>query len=978
MKFISLVVFIILFTYSSFSQEIWEVLNTGINQNLNDLYFINDNTGFAVGDSGKIIRTENSGDDWNLVEGNTKFNLNSVYFINENLGWIVGDHRTVLKTTDAGLNWSPLEFSNRFDAEEIIDGFIDDTYSIRLFDFDFDGNEDVLSFSKYGNKVTWYKNLGDGFFSNQIIITESIQLPNTAVANDVDGDGDLDIYVASFSPAKIYLIENLGNMNFGEPVLIPSFLSGIEPIFPVDVDGDGLSDIIVGSDYPSRLSWFKYLGNSQFSDEIVISNSINTPRTIYAADFDLDGDQDLICGAYFSNKIFYYENMGSGIFNEATTITSTSIGVWHVFVADFNNDGLPDITSAAQGDNDISWYKNLGNGVFTDEIIIDGYFLGTRYVTAADLDSDNDNDIISTSYSTDYIVWYENLGSDLFSTKKIVSSTTELPLVVQFSDREGDGDLDLIAKSSDPLKIAWFNNNNESIDYSFTALFFIDENTGWMGSDLGVIFKTTNGGVEWIPQLTGLNSKINDIYMLDVYKGWAITNDGILLVTENGGDSWAQETIDSGNSLNNFSFYDQFTGWMSCDNGKIFYTTDRGRHWNLQETSTSNNLNSISFVSQTYGWVAADSGIILYTTDSGNFWKVIQSPIYHSLNSIFSLSNNLIWVCSDGGKILRLTPPIKVMTPNGGEQWQSNTIQTIVWSSYEISDVKIEFTSNGGTSWNTIISSTPSTGNYLWSVPSLNSTECKIRISSVTDSSAFDESDNFFTIQSEGLSIVWSKTFGNIWDDEGFSIVETIDHGFAVCGYTKFFDIDHFQKDILFLRLDEYGDSLWIKTFDYSNHDDIGRSIIETSDQNFFIGGSVWDLPGHEACYVFKTNAEGNFLWDHLTGLDGDNESFYAVAENELLNYVAVGDISPGTPPIFLIKTYTSSGSEGESWSSTEYDYGYSIVRRHGLDGYAIAGVKDAAWVLLLTKNSLRPEMFNRYSMGAAAYSIDVSSLSTK
>ena len=269
MKIFSLVLFSILFTYSSFSQEIWDTVDTGINQDLNDLYFINDSTGFAVGDSGIIIATENYGVEWNLVEGNTQSNLNSIYFINENLGWIAGDHRTVLKTTDSGTSWSPLDFSNRFDAEEIIDGFIDDTYSIRLYDFDSDGDDDLLSFSKYGNRITWYNNLGNGIFSDQIIITESIQIPNTAAANDVDGDGDLDIYVASFSPAKIYLIENLGDMNFAEPVLIPSFLSGIEPIFPADVDGDGLSDIIFGADYPSRVSWFEYLGNSKFSVEML-------------------------------------------------------------------------------------------------------------------------------------------------------------------------------------------------------------------------------------------------------------------------------------------------------------------------------------------------------------------------------------------------------------------------------------------------------------------------------------------------------------------------------------------------------------------------------------------------------------------------------------------------------------------------------------------------------------------------------------
>lgn len=61
--------------------------------------------GFAVGDSGTIINTTNSGLNWTLQTSGTFRRLKAVSFSDENHGFVVGDSGTILHTSNAGGTW---------------------------------------------------------------------------------------------------------------------------------------------------------------------------------------------------------------------------------------------------------------------------------------------------------------------------------------------------------------------------------------------------------------------------------------------------------------------------------------------------------------------------------------------------------------------------------------------------------------------------------------------------------------------------------------------------------------------------------------------------------------------------------------------------------------------------------------------------------------------------------------------------------
>lgn len=90
---------------------------------------------------------------------------------------------------------------------------------------------------------------------------------------------------------------------------------------------------------------------------------------------------------------------------------------------------------------------------------------------------------------------------------------------------------------------------------------------------------------------------------------------------------------------------------------------------------------------------------------------------------------------------------VEVTSPNGGEIWAGSSTQNITWTSTDVTNVNIEFSSDNGSNWNTVATSVDaSTGTFAWAVPNISSTECLVRVSDTDDANTFDISDASFTI----------------------------------------------------------------------------------------------------------------------------------------------------------------------------------------------------------------------------------------
>ncbi|MEH6577657.1 MAG: YCF48-related protein [Amphritea sp.] len=67
----------------------------------------------AVGERGHILYSDDQGTNWTQAEVAVRLQLNAVYFIDDQRGWAVGEDAVILHTTDGGLNWQ-----KQFDARD--------------------------------------------------------------------------------------------------------------------------------------------------------------------------------------------------------------------------------------------------------------------------------------------------------------------------------------------------------------------------------------------------------------------------------------------------------------------------------------------------------------------------------------------------------------------------------------------------------------------------------------------------------------------------------------------------------------------------------------------------------------------------------------------------------------------------------------------------------------------------------------------
>jgi Secretion system C-terminal sorting domain len=110
--------------------------------------------------------------------------------------------------------------------------------------------------------------------------------------------------------------------------------------------------------------------------------------------------------------------------------------------------------------------------------------------------------------------------------------------------------------------------------------------------------------------------------------------------------------------------------------------------------------------------------------------------------------------------------------------------------------------------------------------------------------------------------VLWAKTYGGEDEDFANSVEPTADGGYIVTGGTKSFAMggicDLLCNDVYLIKTDENGDTLWTKAYGSLN-EERGWSVRETSDGGYAIAGiSTGFGAGGEDFYFIKTDADGN------------------------------------------------------------------------------------------------------------------------
>jgi uncharacterized repeat protein (TIGR01451 family) len=123
---------------------------------------------------------------------------------------------------------------------------------------------DVLITDESETSLAYHLGLGDGQFSDEIVLwSDGFNIATPAVG-DLDGDGDQDILLRTINPLRLILFDNINNESFSQHILLegPDFLT--EGIIMSDMDQDGVDDILLYED--AEVFWIENLGGKGCTD----------------------------------------------------------------------------------------------------------------------------------------------------------------------------------------------------------------------------------------------------------------------------------------------------------------------------------------------------------------------------------------------------------------------------------------------------------------------------------------------------------------------------------------------------------------------------------------------------------------------------------------------------------------------------------------------------------------------------------------
>ena len=167
--------------------------------------------------------------------------------------------------------------------------------------------------------------------------------------------------------------------------------------------------------------------------------------------------------------------------------------------------------------------------------------------------------------------------------------------------------------------------------------------------------------------------------------------------------------------------------------------------------------------------------------------------------------------------------------------------------------------------------------------------------------------NDVYLIKTDGSGIEqWTKTFGGIGGEIGYSVQKTTDGGYIITGETSTFG--NGGSDVYLIKTDGSGIEQWTKTFGGTGYDE-GYSVQQTTDGGYIITGCKQDAAslgnGDYDVFLIKTDGSGIEQWTKTFGETGDDQGFSVQLTTDGGYIIAgkTGSFGNGDYDIYLIKT---------------------------------------------------------------------------
>ncbi|HRK01010.1 MAG TPA: YCF48-related protein [Ignavibacteria bacterium] len=613
-KYIAIIIIqIITVTKVTSAQSVWQWQSPQPTGNFMwALDFVDENTGYAAGDVGTVMKTTNGGMSWESKIVDMNFRAYGMHFYDADFGFLCGtDNGKLYRTTNGGENWTVVL-----------------TAGVTMWDVDFPTRHTGYAVGLNGRI---YKSTDSGLNWTQQSGGTNTFLFSVDFIDSLNG---------AIGGGRILLKTTNGGLNWVAQNL--TFNQPFSQVFSLNyIDQNHIYGLVASEDSLYKTtnggqSWFGQVIQRLDSDINRTISFINPNTGIMATDY---------------GRIKRTTNAGvTWIIDETFKPNYPQIGV--LLKTEFVNNSIAYVSGSGgrvikSTNGGQNWFTTTGGRYNYNS----NFFINQNTGFTAG----NDGKILKTTNAG--LNWIEKQSNTIQNLNEVTFADENTGYVC--------GDTGTVLKTTDGGE-NW-EKLSINVNVNLNSIDFLDLQTGIVVGKEGKILKTTNSGSEWITINSGVTSELLELNFPNTQNnstGYIIDEIRTLKSTDRG-NTWS--LILNGGGIGMY-FVDSLTGYSTGGSGIILKTTNGSINWITQSGGVIDNLNGIYFIDKNNGYSAGNGGAVTKTTNGGTTWIPQTRLTNNNLNSVFFTDADNGYITGDFGTLIKTT--------NGGLVFISSNSET--------------------------------------------------------------------------------------------------------------------------------------------------------------------------------------------------------------------------------------------------------------------------------------------------------------